>query len=135
MQKLFLHQIYPLSESLSFAIALGSRWLAFPGIKPATSVGDTPSNTEKFMGLAKGFASGVFSFSQKAMNDYFSFSEKSSTSLSSEPPTNQPPETSAAVGTVVVYDFCNNNTISHFTAHSHPISALAFDGSGSLVIL
>lgn len=61
MEKLFGHQVCSLPDPLSFAVALGSRWLAFPTIKPAPSVTVSQTGTEKMLNLAKGFASGLYS--------------------------------------------------------------------------
>lgn len=60
MEQMFRVTIHPLSDSLSFSVALGSRWLAYPTTKVAQSI-SSQTGTEKLLGLAKGFASGLYS--------------------------------------------------------------------------
>ncbi|CAK4702691.1 hypothetical protein LEN26_011215 [Aphanomyces euteiches] len=97
----------------SDAVALGSRWLAFPSA--AASTPPKPSVDElSLTDVAQGFASGLYYLSKVA--------RKGSSSVDT---TN---------GTAVVIDCVNQSKIAELASHSSPITYLAFDPSGQLLV-
>lgn len=115
-------------SSPSSLIALGPRWLAYPGKKVQSIKDEDPtSNTMDQLVEAAKYLSDV---GYKTMSSYFS-------------PESQPagpaapaltPEDLANFGNVIVHDVCTGKTVAHFRAHKEPLSYLAFDPSGTLLV-
>jgi len=132
MEKIFTLNTFPCPSPYG-VVALGSRWIAYPGNQLLTSGFRSQSTSDKFVevakDVAKDIASGIYYFGRKTLTDYFSSNENVSTS-----PKNQESTDSEFAGTVIVMDVVSQKVITHFQAHSQPITALAFDPSGTMLI-
>lgn len=60
MEKMFYLECYPISSLSSSVLALGTRWLAYPGNQPLVHI-KTASTSDKIVEVAKDFANGLIS--------------------------------------------------------------------------
>eukprot|EP01114_Cavostelium_apophysatum_P014619 TRINITY_DN3834_c0_g1_i3.p1 TRINITY_DN3834_c0_g1~~TRINITY_DN3834_c0_g1_i3.p1 ORF type:complete len:627 (-),score=105.11 TRINITY_DN3834_c0_g1_i3:115-1995(-) len=116
------------------AAALGPRWIAYPGNQPVHT-NRTQSASDKFVevakDVAKDFAASIYQLGQKTIAEYMYPNDPPQVS-SAPKSVNQ--EAEQAAGTVVIYDVVSQETVVHFQAHQHSLSALAFDPSGTLLV-
>eukprot|EP01117_Protostelium_nocturnum_P009683 TRINITY_DN3459_c0_g1_i4.p1 TRINITY_DN3459_c0_g1~~TRINITY_DN3459_c0_g1_i4.p1 ORF type:complete len:637 (+),score=100.50 TRINITY_DN3459_c0_g1_i4:166-2076(+) len=130
-------------------LALGSRWLAYPGNIPfPNNKVSTASDkiVEVAKDVAKDIASGLYYLGQKTYTDYMNYQNPDSTGLgipvsnsnnvhiSKSPTDGNMTDYNEISGSVIVYDAVSMKNVSHFKPHSQPISAMAFDPSGSLLV-
>lgn len=125
MKKKLTLQTYP-SHSSAGIVALGPRWIAYPGNEPIAA-SSRPSGSDKFVEVAKDFASGIYQFGRKTFSEYM-YPENKSTTKSPEE------KDSEYAGTVIVQDIASEKYIAHFKAHVQPISVLVFDPSGTMLV-
>ncbi|KAL6064695.1 BCAS3 domain-containing protein [Balamuthia mandrillaris] len=102
-------------------MALGPRWLAYAATKPVPRLkgeDDTQMPGNQIVDMAK-YLSDV---GRKTMASYM------------YPDSSPPPSDDGIAGTVIVHDVCTGEPIAHFRAHKQPLSMIAFDPSGTLLV-
>lgn len=119
----------------SEALALGTRWIAYPGNSSLPQNIDQSKETstlgEISVNVAKKTMSGLYSlgeFGVKAVTSYMS-NEGNNLNGNEEKIDENP-----YAGTVIVRDILTKRVIAHFKAHSDPIAFLSFDETGTLLV-
>ncbi|PRP76066.1 hypothetical protein PROFUN_01782 [Planoprotostelium fungivorum] len=131
---------------LGGVLALGPRWLAFPGNVPIVN-GRVSSTSDKMIevakDMAKDIASGLYYLGHKTYTDYIAAQngevEQNNTTNRAYSNENvaysgSQQDYNETAGTVIVYDVVSQKNLAHFKAHSQPLSAMSFDPSGSLLV-
>jgi len=106
-------------------VALGARWLAYPGTELLQNTQEDSSAPGAIDNLVE-VAKYIGDVSYKTVSSYM-YPEAQPVQSSTE-------KDNGAAGTVVVYDIFTNAAIAHFRAHRQPIGTLAFDPSGTLLV-
>ena len=162
MEKLVTLNTYPNIGTMG-VVALGSRWIAYPGNQPivngrnvsSTQVSASDKLVEVAKDVAKDLASGLYYFGKKTLQDYIytdntttttnnnniNYNDNTSTSTASSNSSNANNSqestevyNSEYAGTVIVYDIFSGKIVAHFQAQSQAISAMAFDPTGTLLV-
>jgi hypothetical protein len=125
------------AENLPGVVALGPRWLAFPSLDvPPTTTNLFPLQkaSSNFSEVAKDIATGLFQYGRDTISDYMQKDQKPNpihSKAEQELDSNGKPSQS---GIVKIIDLERSRDIAHFQAHKRPLSLLAFDPSGLLVL-
>lgn len=119
MIRLFSLDTFPIPESFNRDVmALGSRWLAYPTNKPSNDNCQT-SSSDNIISTANQWASHLIKLGSENLTEY---------KRKPQSPTMK------ASGTVMIYDIVNHSTVAHWFVHSQPLTFLAFDPSGALLV-
>eukprot|EP01113_Clastostelium_recurvatum_P020672 TRINITY_DN2446_c0_g1_i2.p1 TRINITY_DN2446_c0_g1~~TRINITY_DN2446_c0_g1_i2.p1 ORF type:complete len:1025 (+),score=298.39 TRINITY_DN2446_c0_g1_i2:247-3321(+) len=138
--------------------ALGPRWLAFATTQPLApspisqasgmEAGPTDSGSGKLVDVARDVATDVVKeaaqglyylgdmASKKVMNYLYPEEAPVPSHYAASSPAQAPHPAADAdtLGVVVVFDVCTRKVVAHFRAHSHAISLLSFDPTGTLLV-
>lgn len=127
-------------------MALGPRWLAFPGCesKPPTPshvsaspslsphvAGQPVASSDSLVNMAQGFASGIYTLGGIGRQRLTAMFQGDANII---PPIEEKMSSNPHAGTIVVRDIANQQILVHFKAHNSAISCLGFNKKGTLLV-
>jgi WD40 repeat protein len=124
--------------SVTNVVALGPRWLAFPSNQTVTNPAldfaqlSNQSLAEISMDVAKKAASGIYYLGDLGVKKMINYLNPENTPTQAQP-TQRIIKSVPHAGTIEIRDIQSKQIIAHFRAHKDPISAIAFDPSGTLL--